>query len=379
MKTKLTLLACLLAAPLAQAEIATIGYDHAEGDYAYFSNRQNAVPTDGGSYAYIPYFNEGWTVIPSGRRAKTTAYIMSTGNVGWTTVKEGAFEFQYRLAYMGVKVRDLKIDKYEHARLSAIGCAARTAHGNEQGEAKSIFSRQNDTGAKSQLQHYWSLARNSGQLHYISCNADHASRHEGDKFTEVTDSYLAFEFRVDRRMAAQLPDSVIIPASSHCVERYATETDTAKLAGRDLTFNIDKTKYPMVFDVKRTPQSDITINYNKARDGNKTITKETLFKIDMMIGAWWKGHLAITPTCAGDAHVCNSISKISIPDVAPHWSQRYHDTVFGKTVKLENQAASQQVNAADWKIKVDFSNMDRIPATQGKRKAQIHYNIEASI
>lgn len=379
MKTQLTLLTCLLAAPLVQAEIATIKFDHIQGDWAYFSNEPTFVTPDGGSYSYVPYFNEGWDVLRAGTRRRTMAYVISTRNSSWTPVQKGAFSFEYRLAYMSVKLRDRKEDKYTQGQLSTIGCAARTKDGIERGEANTIFSQPNSNGQKSQIQTYWSLAQNGGNTYYIACNPSHVNQYEGEKETRVVNSYLAFEFRVARKMATAIPDSVIIPASSHLVERYGTETDRNPLTGRDITFNIDKTKYPMVFNVKRTPQSDITINYNRKRDGHKTVTKETLFKIDMMVGGWWDGHVAITPTCTGDKHLCGSISNIAIQSLAAHWNTIFHNTKLGKPVKLLNQAPSSAVSDQDWKIKVDFSNLNKIPATQAKRSSQIYYHIEASI
>ncbi|MEZ8741580.1 hypothetical protein AB6E21_16230 [Photobacterium swingsii] len=378
MKTKLILLACLLAAPLVQAETATIKFDHIEGSYAFFSNTPKFM-TSGGSYSFVPYFNEGWPVLANGTVSHVKGYILSTRNSSWTTVKQGKFSFDYKLAYMGVKVQDLKTDMFNHGRLTTIGCAARTKDGQEEGEAGNVFNSANASGKSLEYQRYWSLAKNRGSTYYIACNPANVSNYNAIKHTKVTESYLAFQFRVNTKNAALLPDKVIIPASSHLIQPYAENSDRSMLAGRDITFYIDKTKYPTVFDVKRTPQSDITIHYNRVRDAGKTIQKETLFKIDMMVGAWWSGHLSITPSCQGDQYLCGSISNIAIQSVAANRNTTYHDTMLNNVVKMKNIAPSTQINDQDWKIKVDFSNLDRIPVTQSKRKAQIHYNIEASI
>ncbi|MGR5079389.1 hypothetical protein [Photobacterium swingsii] len=379
MKTKLTLLACLLAAPLAQAEIAIVGYDKTVGNYAYFSNEPLFSTRGDNAYAFVNYFNEGWTVLKDGTQRKTAAYVMAAGNTQWTTVNQGGFTFQYRLAYMGVKLSDKKEDKYIQGKLSSTGCAARTKDGVEEGDAGWVFGRANSNNQKHQFHRYESIAKNNNSNYYIACNPAYASQREGDKSANVINSAIAFELRIDRRLAAKLPPSITIPASSHRVQRYATETDTAMLAGRDVTFEIDKNRYPLVFEVARTPQSDIEIKYNKIKHAGKTITEETKFKIDMMIGGWWEGHVAITPTCRGDKHLCDSISNVAIQSLAAHWNTVFHDTKIGKTVKLLNQSPSVQVNGQDWKIKVDFSNLDRIPHNVSKRSAQIHYNIEASI
>ncbi|CAG23820.1 hypothetical protein [Photobacterium profundum] len=189
------------------------------------------------------------------------------------------------------------------------------------------------------------------------------------KSTMVTSSYIAMEIRTDIRNISTIPSSITIPANRHRIYPYNTESDTSMKAGRDITFNVDATKYPLVFKAYRTPETDITIKYNKSRDKSKgTIVKISKFKIDMMIGGWWKGNIKVTPTCSGDKGLCDSITKLDFQSVATQWSSIYHSTTMNNPVEMKNQAPSVQVNNQPWNVKLHFSNLDKLTGI-GKRSS----------
>lgn len=381
MKIQLTLLACLLGAPLVQAETAVVRYDHSEGHYAYFSNNPTFMVPSGGSYAYVPYLNEGWQVLDF-TTSNGGSYILSVGNQGWTKVRDpnSNFEFEYRIAYTGTKLYDWKSDVWDNGKLTTYGCAARTKDGNEYGEAAEVFSRQNSYPDQNNMQrvNYWSVTQTKGSSYYVACDPKHVGTH-ATKDTKVIENHLALEFRINRIFQASVPDYVVIPEDIHLIRRYAAgQTGGEPLKGRDIKINIDKSRYPMVFEVKRTPYSDISVFYNKIRDGKKTITKESLFKIDVMVGGWWTGGLTITPTCSGDKMLCDSISKLTFDDVAKHFNREF-STTLNKPIVMLNAANDVQVNDRDWKVKIDFDNLHKIPAMKTKRSARVTYQFEAKI
>ncbi|CAG23821.1 hypothetical protein [Photobacterium profundum] len=86
-------LSLLALASSAHAERATISFDRIKNNYAYFSNQQQFLTPDNGSYAYVPYFNEGWRVISEGNSQRLAAYIISVGKGGWTSVNYNGFVF----------------------------------------------------------------------------------------------------------------------------------------------------------------------------------------------------------------------------------------------------------------------------------------------
>ncbi|MEZ8096364.1 hypothetical protein ACED51_19865 [Photobacterium swingsii] len=76
--------------------------------------------------------------------------------------------------------------------------------------------------------------------------------------------------------------------------------------------------------------------------------------------------------------LCDSISKLTFDDVAKHFNREF-STTLNKPIVMLNAANDVQVNDRDWKVKIDFDNLHKIPAMKTKRSARVTYQFEAKI